>query len=133
MQTRGFVSAVQRSARIETHEHAEQAGRATLTVPARWLSTEADDLAAQLPPGLAECLRGTPEVGRFGLQAFYRRAAEDEGAGCTPEQARQHARAVTAALREAVAAEYRHVLEERVAPGLRRPGAHREPAPLTVP
>jgi uncharacterized protein (DUF2267 family) len=46
------------------------------------------------------------------VDEFYRRVAAEEGPGCTPEQARQHARAVTAALREAVGAEYRHVLSQ---------------------
>ena len=112
MQTHELTSAVQRSAGIDTHEHAENAVRATLTVLGRRLSTEADDLAAQLPPELAEYLHAGPEVERFDLDEFYRRVAAEEGTGCSPEQARQHARAVTAALREAVGAEYRHLLAQ---------------------
>jgi uncharacterized protein (DUF2267 family) len=98
-----------RSAGIDTHDHAEQAVRATLTVLGRRLSTEAHDLAAQLPPELADRLDAGPEVERFDVDEFYRRVAAEEGTGCTPQQARQHARAVTAALREAVGAEYRHL------------------------
>ena len=112
MQTHEFISAVQRSARIDTHYHADKAVRATLTVLGQRLSTEADDLAAQLPAELAGCLGGAPEVERFDLEEFYRRVAEEEGTGCGPAEARQHARAVTAALREAVGAEYRHVLDQ---------------------
>jgi uncharacterized protein (DUF2267 family) len=36
----------------------------------------------------------------------------EEGSGCTEQEARQHARAVTAALREAVGAEYLHLLDQ---------------------
>ena len=112
MQTHEFVSAVQRSARIDTHEHAERAVKATLDVLGRRLSTEAEDLAAQLPADLAQWLRGDPAVERFDLEEFYRRVVDQEGRDCTPQQARQHARAVTAALREAIGAEYRHLLDQ---------------------
>jgi uncharacterized protein (DUF2267 family) len=107
-----ITSAVQQSAGIDTHEHAEQAVRATLTVLGQRLSTEAGDLAAQLPSEFAECLRGGGQAERFDLEEFYRRVAAEEGHGCTPEQARQHARAVTAALREAVGGEYTDLLAQ---------------------
>ena len=113
MQAHEITSAVQKSARIDTHDHAEQAIRATLTVLGqRILATEADDLAAQLPSEYAPCLRHQGEPDRFDVQEFYRRVAAEEGAGCTPDQARQHARAVTSALREAIGAEYLHILDE---------------------
>lgn len=112
MKTHEFVSAVQDSARIPDHHHAEQAVRATLNVLGQRLSTEAEDLAAQLPPELAEALPTDGSVDRFGPQEFYTRVADQEGRGCSPEQARQHARAVTAALREAVGPEYAHVLDQ---------------------
>ena len=112
MKAHEFVSAVQESARIPDHEHAEQAVRATLAVLGQRLSTEAEDLAAQLPPELAEAMPTDGSVERFGLGEFYDRVAEKEGRGCSPEQARQHARAVTAALREAVGPEYCHVLDQ---------------------
>ncbi len=115
MKAHELTAAVQRSAGIDTHEHAEQAVRATLTVLGQRLSTEAADLAAQLPPEFAECVRAAGDFERFDLEEFYRRVAEAEGHGCTPQEARQHARAVTAALREAVGAEYRHVVD--VLPG----------------
>jgi uncharacterized protein (DUF2267 family) len=107
-----ITSAVQQSARIDSHDHAEQAVRATLTVLGQRLSTEAKDLAAQLPPEFAQCLQDAGQAERFDLQEFYRRVTDEEGRGCTPEQARQHARAVTGALREAVGAEYRHLLDQ---------------------
>ncbi|SFD93181.1 DUF2267 domain-containing protein [Blastococcus tunisiensis] len=112
MQAHEIAAAVQQSARIDTHDHADRAVRATLTVLGQRLSTEARDLAAQLPPEYATCLPDDAGVERFDLDEFYRRVAAEEGAGCTPEQARQHARAVTAALREAVGAEYRHLLSQ---------------------
>ena len=112
MKTHEFVSAVQESARIPDHGHAAQAVRATLNVLGQRLSTEAEDLAAQLPAELAEALPTDGSVERFGVQEFYERVADREGRGCTPEQARQHARAVTAALRAAVGPEYRDVLDQ---------------------
>ena len=48
---------------------------------------------------------------RFDSQEFYRRVAGEEGGGCTEQEARQHARTVTA-LREAVGAEYLHSLDQ---------------------
>ncbi len=112
MKAHEITSAVRQSAGIDTPEHAEAAVRATLTVLGRRLSTEASDLAAQLPPEFAECLRSGGTAERFDLAEFYRRVAAEEGHGCTPEEARRHARAVTAALREAVGAEYRHLLDQ---------------------
>jgi uncharacterized protein (DUF2267 family) len=112
MKTHEIVSAVQESARIPDAAHAEQAVRATLAVLGQRLSTEAADLAAQLPPELAEVLATDGSAERFGLEEFYERVADREGRGCSPEQARQHARAVTAALREAVGPEYRHLLDQ---------------------
>ena len=112
MRAHELTAAVQQSAGIDTHDHADQAVRATLTVLGRRLSTEAADLAAQLPPEFAACLSGDAQVERFDVDGFYRRVAAEEGTGCSPEQARQHARAVTAALREAVGAEYRHLLSQ---------------------
>ncbi|MGY1839450.1 MULTISPECIES: DUF2267 domain-containing protein [unclassified Modestobacter] len=112
MQAHEITSAVQQSAGIDTSEHAHQAVAATLTVLGQRLSTEAGDLAAQLPAEFARCLPDGGEAERFDLPEFYRRVADQEGRGCTPEQARQHARAVTAALREAVGAEYQHLLAQ---------------------
>lgn len=112
MKAHEFVSAVQESAGIPDHEHAEQAVRATLAVLGQRLSTEAQDLAAQLPPELAEAMPTDGAVERFGLEEFYARVAEREGRGCSPQEARRHARAVLAGLREAVGPEYCHVLDQ---------------------
>lgn len=107
-----LISAVRESARIDTREHAEAAVRATLTVLGQRLSTEASDLAAQLPPELADALPTDAAVERFDLEEFYRRVAEQEGHGCSAREARQHARAVTAGLREAVGTEYLHLVDQ---------------------
>ena len=112
MKTHELVSAVQQSARIAEPDHAKRAVQATLSVLGQRLSTEAADLAAQLPPELADAMPTDGAVQRFGLAEFYERVAAEEGLGCSPEQARQHARAVVAALREAVGQEYCHVLDQ---------------------
>jgi uncharacterized protein (DUF2267 family) len=112
MQADEITAAVQKSAGIDTRDHADTAVRAMLTVLGLRLSTEARDLAAQLPPEYAACLSDDPQVERFDLDEFYWQVASEEGPGVTPEQARQHARAVTAALREAVGAEDRHLLSQ---------------------
>ena len=107
-----IVSAVRESARIDTREHAEKAVRATLAVLGQRLAGEAADLAAQLPDELTVDMPTGPESERFGLDEFYRRVAEKEGHGCSEAEARQHARAVTALLRESVGSEWRHVLDQ---------------------
>lgn len=112
MQTHEFVSAVQKSARIDSHEHAEHAVKATLSVLGERLPSESRHLAAQLPSELAEALGTSEEIEKFGLEEFYRRVAEREGEGCQPNEARQHARAVTAAIREAVGPEYDDVVAQ---------------------
>ncbi|MBD0322480.1 MAG: DUF2267 domain-containing protein [Aldersonia sp.] len=107
-----LVSAVRESAQIDTTEHAQQAVQATLTVLGQRLSTEAAHLAAQLPPQFGECLTQSEQVERFGLDEFYQRVGEQEGRGCSAQEARRHARAVTAALKAAVGPEYLHVLDQ---------------------
>jgi uncharacterized protein (DUF2267 family) len=107
-----IVSAVRESARIDTPEHAEMAVRATLRVLGQRLAGEASDLAAQLPPELGAELLASEGPQRFDSQEFYRRVAAEEDRGCSEQEARQHARAMTAALREAVGAEYLHVLDQ---------------------
>lgn len=98
-----IISAVQQSAGLGTPEHAERAVLATLGVlGSRLAGGETSDLAAQLPPALAEVLPTSGPGQRFGLDEFYQRVAENEGWGCTAEQARQHARAVLAAIKASV-------------------------------
>lgn len=107
-----MVSAVRKSAEIDTYDHAEAAVKATFAVLGQRLGSESSDLAAQLPPELTEDMDTSAEVERFSLDDFYERVAEREGHGCSARDARRHARAVTALLREAVGAEYLHVLSQ---------------------
>ncbi|MCP2164074.1 DUF2267 domain-containing protein [Goodfellowiella coeruleoviolacea] len=103
MKTDEIVSAVQQSAGIDTPEHARRAVHATINVLGhRLFGGETKDLASQLPDEFAAELpeRGPGE--RFGVGEFYQRVSDTEGLGCTPQQARQHARAVAAALKVAV-------------------------------
>ena len=103
MKEHEIISAVRQSAGFDTPEHAEQAVQATLRVlGSRLAGGETSDLAAQLPPGIAEVLPASGPGERFGLDEFYQRVAENEGWGCTTEQARQHARAVLAAIKASV-------------------------------
>lgn len=103
MKEHEIISAVRQSAGLDTPEHAEQAVRATLRMlGSRLAGGETSDLAAQLPPGIAEVLPASGPGERFGLDEFYQRVAENEGWGCTAEQARQHARAVLAAIKASV-------------------------------
>jgi uncharacterized protein (DUF2267 family) len=98
-----LVSAVRSTAGIDTVEHGEAAIRATLRVLGQRLSGgETKDLAAQLPPAFTDTLPATGPGERFGVDEFYGKVAEDEGLGCSKEQARQHARAVLAALKASV-------------------------------
>jgi uncharacterized protein (DUF2267 family) len=95
-----MVAAVRASAGIDSRERAEKAVRSTLGVLGRRLAGgETSHVASQLPAGLAQMLPVEGPGERFGMAEFYDRVAVDEGGGCTPEQARQHARAVAAALK----------------------------------
>lgn len=105
MKREEIVKAVQNSAGLDTKDHAEQAVRGTLAVLGQRLAGgETSDLAGQLPPALAEALPDSGPGESFGIDEFYRRVAESEGTGCTPAQARQHARAAAAALKASVSA-----------------------------
>lgn len=103
MKEHEIVAAVQENARTDTPEHTRAAVQATLGVLGQRLSGgEARDLASQLPPALAEALPVEGAGERFDLDEFYRRVADREGQGCTPQQARQHARATMTALRSGI-------------------------------
>lgn len=80
-------------------DDAELATRATLSVLGRRLAGN-----AQLPPGIAEALPDVGEGEVFGLEEFYRKVAEAEGETSAQGPAREHARAVIAALRSGVSA-----------------------------
>jgi uncharacterized protein (DUF2267 family) len=100
-----IVAAIQDTGKLDSPEHAHQAAVATLQVLGQRLrGGESADLAAQLPPGLAEALPQTGPGQRFDVAEFYRRVAQAEGRGCSPQQARQHARAVAAALKVGLSA-----------------------------
>ncbi|QKW36967.1 DUF2267 domain-containing protein [Actinomadura sp. NAK00032] len=101
MKEHELVSAVREGGRIDTPEHAERAIKATLTVLGQRLAGEqSHDLASQVPPRLAEALPAEGGGEAFGLEEFYRRVAQKEGT--EQRQARQHARAVIAAVKASV-------------------------------
>jgi uncharacterized protein (DUF2267 family) len=98
-----FIGQVQYRARLSSRGAAERATRATLeTLAERLAGGEAKDLAAQLPPEIAEHLRGEwSAMGeRFSLDEFFRRVSQREGADLP--DAVFHARAVIEVLSEAV-------------------------------
>ncbi|GAA1619215.1 hypothetical protein GCM10009744_02330 [Kribbella alba] len=96
-----MVAAVKRAADLSSTEEAERALRATLrTLGERLAGGEPFDLASQLPGELQDELPPLGPGEPFGLDEFYRRVAEREGTDA--EQARRHARAVMAVLRDAV-------------------------------
>jgi uncharacterized protein (DUF2267 family) len=95
-----ITSAVAQSAGISDHEQAERAVVATLRVLGlRLAGGQTANLASQLPPAFADAMPAQGPGERFDLAEFYRRVAEIEGHECTPQRARQHARAVLAALK----------------------------------
>jgi uncharacterized protein (DUF2267 family) len=98
-----FIGQVQHRARLSSRGDAEVATRATLeTLAERLAGGEADDLASQLPRGLAEHLR-TGQAGageHFSMEEFFLRVSERERVDLP--KAIYHARAVIAVLYEAV-------------------------------
>lgn len=103
MQEHEIVAAVRGNAGLADAGHAEAATRATLAVLGQRLAgREPQDLAAQLPAGIAEALPETGQGATFGVEEFYRRVADEEGHDCTQDGAREHARAVVAALKAGV-------------------------------
>ncbi|GAA5133260.1 DUF2267 domain-containing protein [Pseudonocardia adelaidensis] len=109
MQQHELVAAVAGSAGIGDHEDAERAVRSTVRVFGRRLAGgQTRKLAAQLPPDLASTLPAEGTGERFDAQEFCRRVAEAEG--CSPQQARRHARATFAALEAGLTGhEYDHI------------------------
>jgi len=98
-----FIGQVQHRARLSSRGDAEIAARATLeTLAERLAGGEANDLASQLPRGLAEYLRtGLAGEGvHFSMEEFFHRVSEREGVDLP--KAIYHARAVIAVLYEAV-------------------------------
>ena len=98
-----FIGQVQHYARLSSRGDAEIATRATLqTLAERLAGGEADDLASQLPRGIAEYLRtGFAGLGeRFSVGEFFQRVSEREGIDL--RKAIYHAQAVITVLYEAV-------------------------------
>lgn len=98
-----FIGQVQHRARLASRGDAEIVTRATLETLAERLSGgEADDLASQLPRGIAEYLRTefAGEGMRFSMEEFFERVSRREGVDVP--KAIYHARAVTGVLSEAV-------------------------------
>lgn len=98
-----LLSAIQDTAEIPDQQRVRQATRTTLQVLGQRLAGgETKDLAAQLPPALAEALPAEGAGERFGVDDFYRRVADAEPWESTPQEARRHARAVMAALKQSL-------------------------------
>jgi uncharacterized protein (DUF2267 family) len=96
------------------HTGAVGAVRAVLQVLGRRLAGgQAGNLAAQLPPALAELLPESAPGERFDAEEFVARVAETEGSPTHLEQARQHTKATLAAIKAAVGdAEFGHVASQ---------------------
>jgi uncharacterized protein (DUF2267 family) len=98
-----FISAVQEEANA-SYEEAERATRATLeTLGERISDGQARDIAEQLPVPLRPVIVGGRDPEPFDVGEFVRRVAEREGVD--RPLARQHARAVFAALGRVVSRE----------------------------
>jgi uncharacterized protein (DUF2267 family) len=100
MDYEGFISTVEQEANVE-HDDAERAARATLaTLGERISEGEARDIAEQLPEPLRDVIIDGRDPERFDVGEFVHRVAEREGV--KEPLAREHARAVFAALGRAV-------------------------------
>jgi uncharacterized protein (DUF2267 family) len=96
----GFISTVEQEATVE-HDDAERAARATLaTLGERISEGEARDIAEQLPEPLRDVIIDGRDPERFDVGEFVHRVAEREG--IEEPLAKEHARAVFAALGRAV-------------------------------
>lgn len=95
-----FIARVAEQGGPADREHAQRATTATLELLGQRLTgQEPADLAAQLPPEMkAPLSRHVGSAETFDVDEFLRRLAHSEGQGCTPEQAREHARAVLGTL-----------------------------------
>ncbi len=98
-----FIGQVRHRARLASPNDAEKATKATLeTLAGRLAGNEAQQLAAQLPPQLAEYLQPFyAGIGdRYSLDEFFRRISEREGVDVS--EATFHARVVCGLLSEVV-------------------------------
>lgn len=94
------LAAVRQNSDLADNDQAEKVTRATLELIGQRLSGgEPTELAAQLPPELQDTLAPhTGEAETFDVEEFLQRLARSEGDDVTPEQARNHARAVLSTL-----------------------------------
>lgn len=100
MKEHEIALAVRAIAGLDNAAHAVDATRATLSVLSTRLTGRGSaNLPVRLPAGIAEALPEPGQGATFGVEEFYRRVAYEEGRGCTADGAREHARAVIAALR----------------------------------
>jgi uncharacterized protein (DUF2267 family) len=99
-----FIKEVQTRGHMESRQEAENATKATLeTLGERLAGGEPKDLAAQLPPEVAEYLRyeGEQESNPFSLDEFFERV-NDKNPGVDEPRAVYHARVVIAVLQDTV-------------------------------
>jgi uncharacterized protein (DUF2267 family) len=95
------IAEVRNLAELDTNEDAKKAIRATLeTLKERLAGNEPANLAAQLPPEVANFVEGVGGREAFSVQEFYERVAQKEGTD--REEAVKHARAVATVLQTAV-------------------------------
>lgn len=103
MQYGEFMKDVRERAGVD-EDRAEKAVRATLnTLAQRLAGGEPHDLASQLPEELKQTVELTTGEGAgigWDADEFVAKVAAREG--CSPERAREHVRAIFAALRDAV-------------------------------
>ncbi|MFN2556282.1 MAG: DUF2267 domain-containing protein [Nitriliruptorales bacterium] len=107
MQYEAFIERVQDRGDFRDRDLAEDATRATLeTLGERLTAADAAELAAQLPEDLAGYVErqasGETDPSEFGVKEFCQRVAERQGSDLSPEDAREHVRAVFTTLREAI-------------------------------
>jgi uncharacterized protein (DUF2267 family) len=111
MQFEEFSGQVQNLARLPSQSETTRAISAVLeTLGERLHGDQAAHLAAQLPDGIGAYLRLAKQNESFGVDEFFHRIADREGAGVDLPQAVHHARAVITVLQQAVSAgEMEHV------------------------
>lgn len=105
MRLEDFLEHVARRSGLQPHQALRATGAVLEALAERISGGEVDDLAARLPGALDPPLRrgnarSNGAAPPFSLDEFLQRIAEREGV--TPAEARQHARAVMATVREAV-------------------------------
>jgi uncharacterized protein (DUF2267 family) len=96
-----FVKDVQVKTGLQEKQQAVKAIQATLqTLSERLFQGEAEQVAAQLPRELQQCMKEPEQRGKLSYEEFMQRIGKREG--IAPKQAEQHARAVIEVLCEAV-------------------------------